>query len=94
MEDENIVALYWQRNEEAIVLTQEQHGAVCFAMANRILNSAEDSEECVNDTWLHAWRAMPPARPCSLLAEREAWRQSGRTTRRRSRIRRRRTVLL
>lgn len=68
MEDENIIALYWQRNEDAIVLTQEQHGAACFAMANRILNSAEDSEECVNDTWLHAWRAMPPARPHSLRA--------------------------
>ena len=30
---------------------------------SHILNNAEDSEECVNDTWLHAWNAMPPQRP-------------------------------
>lgn len=68
MENENIIELFWQRNEKAIVLSQEQHGAACFAMANRILNSTEDSEECVNDTWLHAWNAMPPAKPRSLRA--------------------------
>ena len=35
----------------------------CFTIADHILDNAEDSEECVNDTWLHAWNAMPPQRP-------------------------------
>lgn len=68
MENEEIIELYWQRNEKAILLSQEQHGAACFTMANRILHSIEDSEECVNDTWLHAWNGIPPARPHSLRA--------------------------
>lgn len=66
MEDENIIELFWQRNEKAIVLSQEQHGAACFNMANRILKNIEDSEECVNDTWLRSWNAIPPTRPNSL----------------------------
>lgn len=68
MEDENIIELFWQRDEKAIELSQERHGTACFSMANRILNNVEDSEECVNDTWLHSWNAMPPSRPNSLRA--------------------------
>ena len=63
MEDRQIVELYWQKNADAISETSSKYGAYCFTIADRILHSTEDSEECVNDTWLHAWNAMPPQRP-------------------------------
>lgn len=63
MEDSQIVELYWQRNGDAISETANQYGAYCFAIAENILHNTEDSEECVNDTWLHAWNAIPPQRP-------------------------------
>ena len=63
MEDTYIIDLYWQRDERAILETDRKYGKYCFSVANNILRSREDSEECVSDTWLRAWRAMPPARP-------------------------------
>ena len=63
MEDSQIVELYWQKNENAISETAKKYGAYCFTIAENILHSTEDSEECVNDTWLHAWNAIPPQRP-------------------------------
>lgn len=63
MEDSQIIELYWRKNADAISETANKYGAYCFTIANNILHSAEDSEECVNDTWLHAWNAMPPQRP-------------------------------
>lgn len=66
MEDEKIVALYWERNEDAIRETETKYGKYCYAVAYSILHSPEDSEECVNDTWVGAWRAMPPEKPMSL----------------------------
>lgn len=63
MEDSQIIELYWQKNTDAISETANKYGAYCFTVADNILHSAEDSEECVNDTWLHAWNAMPPQRP-------------------------------
>ena len=66
MEDSQIVALYWQRNSDAIQETAHKYGAYCFTIANNILYNTQDSEECVNDTWLNAWNAMPPQRPAKL----------------------------
>ena len=66
MEDKQIVALYWRRCPDAIVRSNEKYGAYCFTVAHHILQSREDSEECVNDTWLHAWNAIPPSRPDAL----------------------------
>ena len=66
MEDKAIVELYWQRQERAISETKTKYGAYCSAIAWRILNDALDAEECVNDTYLGAWNAMPPHRPTSL----------------------------
>ena len=63
MEDHQIIELYWQRNESAIQESQSKYGAYCAAIAGSILHAAEDAEECVNDTWLRAWNAMPPERP-------------------------------
>lgn len=66
MEDEKIIALYWARSEEAIVRSERKYGAYCGSIAAGILTSREDREECVSDTWLRAWNAMPPQRPCRL----------------------------
>ncbi len=66
MKDAAIVDLYWQRQERAIAETKTKYGAYCNAIAWRILNDASDAEECVNDTYLGAWNAMPPHRPTSL----------------------------
>lgn len=63
MDDSQIIELYWQKNAEAITETVGKYGAYCFMIANNILHNAEDSEECVNDTWLRAWNAIPPQKP-------------------------------
>ncbi len=63
MEDSQIIELYWQKNADAISETADKYGAYCFTIAENILHNTEDSEECVNDTWLHAWNAIPPQRP-------------------------------
>lgn len=67
MEDRAIVDLYWSRDPEAIRQTGEKYGGYCRAIARNILPDRRDAEECVNDTWLGAWNAMPENRP-SLLA--------------------------
>ena len=63
MEDEKIIGLYWDRNEDAIVETSSKYGKLCFLIANNILANHEDSEECVNDTYLGLWNAIPEQRP-------------------------------
>ncbi len=68
MDDEGIIGLYWARSEQAIQESQYKYGAFCMAIARNILAQEEDAEECVNDTWLRAWNAMPPQRPGILSA--------------------------
>ena len=68
MEDRQIIELYWERAEEAIRETDAKYGRLCQYIAQNILVSPEDSEECVNDTWLGLWNAIPPQRPDSLPA--------------------------
>lgn len=68
MEDEKIVDLYWDRNQSAIAETEQKYGSYCRRIADNILYSREDSEECVNDTWLKAWNCMPQERPSILGA--------------------------
>lgn len=63
MEDENIIRLYWDRDETAIEETSKKYGKYCFSIANNILCSREDSEECVNDTYVKVWDSIPPKRP-------------------------------
>lgn len=63
MKDENIIQLYFERDERAIGETDRKYGAYCYRVADNILHNREDSEECVNDTWLRAWDAMPPTWP-------------------------------
>lgn len=63
MDDERIIDLYWRRDEQAVTETDTKYGAYCHAIALNILGLREDAEECVNDTYAHAWDAMPPQRP-------------------------------
>ena len=68
MEDEQILDLYWARNPDAILHTDEKYGAYCRQISLHILRSREDAEECVNDTWLRTWNNIPPQRPNHLKA--------------------------
>lgn len=66
MEDYQIVDLFWERTETAISEVAGKYGKYCYSIAYNILRNREDSEECVNDTYFNAWRAMPPQRPSRL----------------------------
>lgn len=66
MEDVRIIDLYWQRSETAIDETAKKYSRYCHSISFHILHCEEDAEECVNDTWLNAWNAMPPRRPSCL----------------------------
>ena len=68
MEDRQIVELYWQRSERAIAETDRKYGRYCEAIAYAVCSDRQDAEECVNDTWLRAWNAMPDKRPSALGA--------------------------
>lgn len=66
MDDERIISLFQQRSEDAIAAVSHKFGNYCFAIARNILPINEDAEECVNDTWLQAWNAIPPHAPPNL----------------------------
>jgi len=66
LRDEEILDLFWERKEQAIEETQRSYGKYCYSIAHNILRDKEDAEECVNDTWLRAWNAIPPKRPTRL----------------------------
>lgn len=68
MEDRQIIDLYWARSQQAITESDQKYGAYCRAISMNVLGQREDAEECVSDTWLHAWNAMPPQRPAILQA--------------------------
>lgn len=63
MEDLNIIELYFARDEQAIKETDAKYGRLCHSIAYNILHNKEDSEECVNDTYIGVWNAIPPTRP-------------------------------
>ena len=68
MEDTKIVQLYFDRDERAIQETANKYGNYCTSIAINILGNREDSEECVNDTYLNTWNTIPPHRPTLLSA--------------------------
>ena len=68
IEDEKIINLYWDRDERAIEETDIKYHKYLFTIAYNILYSDEDCEECLNDTYVGAWNAMPPERPLNLKA--------------------------
>ena len=68
MDDEAIIALFFERSQQAIGELDQKYGKACRGLSRNILGSPQDAEECVNDAYLGAWNAIPPARPSPLLA--------------------------
>jgi RNA polymerase sigma-70 factor (ECF subfamily) len=67
LSDEEIVSLFWQREERAITATDVKYGKYLYTIAYNILRDNLDSEECLNDTYLGAWNTIPPNKPNPLL---------------------------
>lgn len=63
MEDGKIMELYWARDEAAIHETEQAYGRRLHVLAQRIVQSHEDAQECVSDTYMKAWETIPPQRP-------------------------------
>lgn len=68
MEDEKIVSLFLNRQENAITECKSKYHSFLFAVSFNILKNKEDSDECVNDTYLGAWQKIPPEKPKFLRA--------------------------
>ena len=68
MDDQDIVALYWAREEAALCETKKKYGKLLHSVTYGILHCREDAEECENDTYLRAWNTIPPAAPYNLSA--------------------------
>lgn len=68
MEDAKIIALFWQRNEQAVKETDIAYGRKLYNLSNRILNNREDAEESVSDTYMETWKSIPPQRPSYFYA--------------------------
>lgn len=61
--DEEIISRYFSRDEGAIAATSQKYGRQCYSVSFNILRVQEDAEECVNETYLKVWNAIPPERP-------------------------------
>ena len=68
MEDYEIICLFWERDETAIKHTEAKYGGKLRHLAMKILNSREDTAECVNDTLLKTWNTIPPQKPTYFFA--------------------------
>lgn len=68
MEDSAIIDLYWNRDQQAVSETAQKYGPFLWGISWNILRSRGDTEECVNDAYLRAWNAIPPARPTAFRA--------------------------
>ena len=68
MEDKEIIELFLNRADTAVSVVAEKYHSYCLHIAYRILENKEDAEECVNDTWLKVWKAIPPQKPDNLSA--------------------------
>ena len=66
MDDKSIVELYFSRDQDAIAQTDKKYGRYCYTIAYNILTNKEDAEEIVSDTYMTAWRVIPPRRPSVL----------------------------
>ena len=66
MTDAEIIDLFFERSEQAITELAKKHGGAVSRIAYNILGHVQDTEECVNDTWMGTWNAIPPSRPSPL----------------------------
>ena len=63
MDDQKLIQMFWERNEDAIRETDTKYRKLCFGIAFNILGNEYDAEECVNDTYMSLWTAIPPMKP-------------------------------
>lgn len=68
MDDAKIIALFWERNEQAVKETDSAYGGRLYSLAHRILGNREDAEESVSDTYMETWNAIPPKKPTYFYA--------------------------
>lgn len=68
MKDNDIIQLFFDRDEQAISETSAKYGSYCSSIARNILKNWEDAEECVNDTYIKVWNVIPPNRPTMFKA--------------------------
>ncbi|MBR6644113.1 MAG: sigma-70 family RNA polymerase sigma factor [Lachnospiraceae bacterium] len=68
MEDNQIIELFFRRDETALTETANKYGGFCLRIAMNVVNVREDAEECVNDTYHTAWNQIPPTKPDSFKA--------------------------
>ena len=66
MEEKKLIDLLWQRNQDAISALAEGYGHRLQRLAQNLLSSELDAQECVNDTYLAVWDSIPPQRPVPL----------------------------
>ena len=66
MEDEKIIQMIWERKEQGLKGLSDKYNNYCHSISYRIVHDEEDARECVNDTWLQTWNAIPPKRPAVL----------------------------
>ena len=67
-DDEKIIDMFFERSEQGIRELDMKYGKICHNLSYNIVNNRQDAEECVNDAYLGAWNAIPPARPNPLPA--------------------------
>ena len=63
MEDAKIIAMFFDRNEQAVKETDTAYGRKLYVLSNSILNNREDAQECVSDTYMETWKSIPPKSP-------------------------------
>ena len=68
IDDEKIMEMFFERSEQGIRELDIKYGKICRNLSYNIVNSRQDAEECVNDAYLGAWNAIPPAHPNPLLS--------------------------
>ncbi|MCM1298910.1 MAG: sigma-70 family RNA polymerase sigma factor [Firmicutes bacterium] len=66
LKDEEIIEMFFRRDENGIAAAEQKYGSYCIAVAKSILNNDQDAEEVAADTWYRAWETIPPERPRNL----------------------------
>ena len=64
--DKEIISMFFERDEKALAAVSRKYGSYCGTVVQNILKNPQDTEECLNDTWLKAWESIPPERPRNL----------------------------
>ena len=68
MEDKRIIELFFERNESALAQVSDKYGALMRSVAQKIVGSESDAEECLNDALMNLWQNIPPSEPKSIRA--------------------------